>query len=66
MSAKRLVDVKELAAILNVPISWIYERTRQGQDVIPHIKLGKYVRFDPEEVIAHFRKLSSKLGCALK
>lgn len=56
MNAKRLVDVKELSSILNVPVSWIYDRTRQGQEAIPHIKLDMYVRFDPEDVIAHFRK----------
>ena len=53
--AKRLVDVGELSEILNVPKSWIYDRTRQGQEAIPFIKLGAYVRFDPDEVIAHFR-----------
>jgi hypothetical protein len=34
---------------LGVPIGWIYKRTRKnGPEMIPHIKLGKYVRFDPE------------------
>lgn len=51
----KLVDVKELAQILNVPISWIYERTRLGQDAIPHLKFGKYVRFRLDEVIAFFK-----------
>ncbi len=50
-----LVDVSEMASILRVPKSWIYQRTRQGQSAIPHVKLGIYVRFDPEEVIKFFR-----------
>lgn len=51
----RLVTVQELAHILNVPKSWIYERTRQGQGAIPFYKLGLYVRFNPEEVIKFFK-----------
>ncbi|HXG66854.1 MAG TPA: hypothetical protein VNO70_17260, partial [Blastocatellia bacterium] len=38
-----------LADFLNVPVGWVYKRTRQnGPELIPHIKLGKYIRFDPE------------------
>ena len=49
----RLVDVRELAQILHVPVSWLYERTRL--DKIPCVRLGKYLRFNPEEVLAFFR-----------
>ncbi len=48
----RLVDVREMAAILGVPVSWLYQRTRLGIQAIPHVRIGKYVRFDPEEVLA--------------
>jgi excisionase family DNA binding protein len=38
---------QELADLLGVPISFVYDRTRQNSpDPIPHFKLGKYVRFD--------------------
>jgi hypothetical protein len=40
---------EDLANYLGVPVGWIYKRTRKnGPELIPHIKLGKYVRFDPE------------------
>jgi Helix-turn-helix domain len=46
-----LMDVAETARMLNVPISWVYGRTRRrGKDRIPHIKLGKYLRFETESV----------------
>ena len=46
-----LMDVAETARVLNVPISWVYERTRRrGNERIPHIKLGKYLRFEPSAV----------------
>ena len=48
-----LVTPQEMAAILKVPVSWIYRRTSQGN--IPHLKVGHYIRFDPEEVLAHLR-----------
>jgi predicted DNA-binding transcriptional regulator AlpA len=42
-------DVDALAAHLGVPRTWIYDRTRErGPETIPHFKLGKYVRFNPE------------------
>lgn len=50
---ENLIDISEMAARLNVPVSWIYSRTRTG--AIPCIRFGKYVRFDPEEVIRWFR-----------
>ncbi len=45
----RLWNVDDLAAFLGVSRSWIYDRTRrEGPEVIPHFKMGKYLRFDPE------------------
>lgn len=39
-----------LAAWLGVDVGWVYRRTgEKGVERIPHIKLGKYVRFDPED-----------------
>jgi excisionase family DNA binding protein len=39
----KLLTFTEVAALLKVPKSWIYERTRKG--AIPHLKLGKYLCF---------------------
>lgn len=51
MNSNELITVKELAKRLNVPVSWIYRRTRLGQEAIPHVKIGKYVRFSWDEVM---------------
>ena len=56
MSSNELIKVTELAKRLNVPVSWIYRRTRLGQEAIPHVKMGKYVRFDWEEVIRFLKQ----------
>jgi excisionase family DNA binding protein len=41
-----ILTVQEVAAMLRVPASWVYDRIRRdGSDRLPHFKLGKYVRF---------------------
>jgi excisionase family DNA binding protein len=52
----KLLTVDELAELLAVPRSWIYERTRRdGPEIIPHFKVGKYVRFRLEDIQAFLR-----------
>ena len=51
MSTGELITVQELANRLKVPVSWVYQRTRLGQEAIPHVKMGKYVRFNWDEVV---------------
>ena len=44
------LTIDEAAALIRVPKSWLYERTRTN--TVPHVKLGKYLRFDQEEFLA--------------
>lgn len=40
------VDSRELARRLTVPTSWVRDQARaRAQDPLPHVRLGKYVRF---------------------
>ena len=49
--ADELMTVSEIAAFLKVPVSWVYERTRRrGRERLPHVRLGKYLRFSIPEV----------------
>ena len=45
-----LLTVEEVAALLKVSRSWVYEHTRSRgmpqAERLPHIKIGKYVRFE--------------------
>ena len=44
---ERLLTVEEVAEMFQVPQSWVYERTRKrGLERLPHLKLGKYLRFE--------------------
>lgn len=48
-----LLTVKEVAELLRVPVSWVYDRTRKRSiDRLPGIRLGKYWRFREGEVLA--------------
>jgi excisionase family DNA binding protein len=44
-----LLTPEDLADRLKVPLSWVYEQSRQGK--IPTHRLGRYIRFDLNEVI---------------
>jgi len=49
-----LLTPEDLADRLKVPLSWVYEQSRQGN--IPTHRIGRYIRFDLHEVIASQKK----------
>lgn len=55
-----LLTVDDVAALLKVSRSWVYEHSRSKQrarsDRLPHIKIGKYVRFEPSAVRAFLQR----------
>jgi excisionase family DNA binding protein len=48
-----LIDAKAAGELLGVPSTWVLEQARH--DRIPHVRLGRYVRFDSEQLIAWSR-----------
>lgn len=48
-----LLTVHQVAELLQVPVSWVYGRMRKrSQERLPAYRLGKYWRFDRNEVLA--------------
>lgn len=45
-----LLNAEQAGELLNVPASWVLAEARA--DRIPHMRLGRYVRFDGEELLA--------------
>jgi excisionase family DNA binding protein len=43
-----LLDAGGVADLLGVPKTWVLAEARA--DRIPHVRLGRYVRFDPDEL----------------
>ena len=57
VQSERLLTVQDVANLLHVPSSWVYERTRRhGRDQLPHVKLGKYLRVEEAAVIDFIRR----------
>ena len=49
-----LLTPDELADKLKIPVSWVYEQSRQNK--IPTHRLGRYIRFDLHEVLESQKK----------
>ena len=54
----RLLTADEVADMLRVDKSWVYAATRSGR--IPHIRLGRYVRFNEDAVTEWMLSLSEQ------
>jgi len=53
-----LLTIEEMAEVLKVKVSWIYQKTRLGQSAIPHLKVGNHLRFQKNKVLKHFGYLN--------
>jgi excisionase family DNA binding protein len=49
-----LFTPEELAERMKLPVSWVYEQSRQGN--IPTHRLGRYLRFNLTEVLESQKK----------
>ncbi len=49
-----LLTAADVARLLEVPTSWVYEQARQGR--IPTVMLGRYRRFRAEAIEEWIRK----------
>jgi|HubBroStandDraft_1064217.scaffolds.fasta_scaffold1384743_2 hypothetical protein len=57
-SAAGYVSAEEAARALGVQASWLLRRARMRK--VPFLKVGKYCRFDIEQVRSHFAKEAKK------
>jgi excisionase family DNA binding protein len=63
-SPARLLTAAELAERLSVPASWPLEQARAGN--IPHVRLGRYVRFEWEDIAVWLESVKSGGGPAFR
>lgn len=60
---RKLLAAHELARVLNVPVSWVRVRSHPGaSNRLPVVKVGKYVRFDLDEVLCWLRDRGENKG----
>jgi len=62
VSTDRLLTAGDVAELLNVPASWVLQQARD--DAIPHLRLGRYVRFDRATVLEWLAEQHSGGGAA--
>lgn len=48
--APQLIDARTAATLLGVPATWVLAEARA--DRIPHVRLGRYVRFETQQLVA--------------
>ncbi len=60
----RLLTAAELAERLNVPAGWPLEQARAG--TIPHVRLGRYVRFQWDDIAAWLETVTAGGGPAFR
>jgi hypothetical protein len=52
-TAEPLLDAEQAAAQMSVTVRWLEDSARAG--IIPHVKLGRFIRFRVSEIAAHCR-----------
>jgi excisionase family DNA binding protein len=58
VAANHLLRVEEVALLLNVPRKWVYRRIGlKPPNGIPHLKVGKYVRFKESDIWDYVERL---------
>jgi len=55
-----LLTAEEVAALLRVTPAWVYAETRRHR--IPHIRLGRYVRYRREAIFLWMDELEGRSG----
>ena len=61
---ERLLDAKAVAELLGVPTGWVREHTRSG--AIPHVPLGRYVRYSEADVLEWLESVKAGGGPAFR
>jgi len=51
---QNLIGIKEMAEKLDLPVSWLYQKTRTKE--IPFYKVGKYCKFLESEIWEWLKK----------
>lgn len=56
--SKSLLTASDVAALLGVRVSWVYEQSRRGR--IPTVTLGRYRRYRREAIEAWLEMLEAR------
>ncbi len=60
---ERLLTAEEVANMLNVSTAWVYDHADRKRPMIPSVRLGKTVRFRPEDIEQFIREMTRRVAC---
>ena len=53
-ASTRFLDASDISELFDLDATWFLTRAREGR--LPHVRLGKFVRFDPVEIRDYFHR----------
>jgi hypothetical protein len=56
---EKLLTPDEVAVLIDVKMSWVMDHVTRVEPIIPHIRLGKVIRFKPDAVLAWLDSLEN-------
>jgi excisionase family DNA binding protein len=60
---EKLLTAEEVAKIFGVSTAWVYDHADRKRPTIPSVRLGKAVRFRPEDVERFIREMTRRASC---
>jgi excisionase family DNA binding protein len=59
---EKLLTAEEVAQLLNVSAAWVYDHADRKQPAIPCVRLGRSVRFRPEDVRTFVEAMTPRIA----
>ena len=59
---EKLLTAEEVAEILNVSTAWVYDHADRKRPLIPSVRLGKAVRFQPQAVEKFIEEMTRRVA----
>jgi excisionase family DNA binding protein len=60
---QKLLTAEDVADLLHVSTAWVYDHADRKQPQIPSVRLGKAVRFRPEDIEQFIREMTRRVAC---
>jgi excisionase family DNA binding protein len=51
-----LIGSDEVAKLLGVTVNWVRDHTTRREPIVPHVKLGRKILFERDEVVRFIRE----------
>jgi excisionase family DNA binding protein len=59
---EKLLTAEEVARILSVSAAWVYDHADRKRPLIPSVRLGKAVRFRPEDLQKFIEEMTRRIA----